>query len=184
MALHEVLCALLLEGPSHGYQLQATLQAELGPLWETRQSQLYLTVGRMQRDGLIVVRRQRQESLPDRQLLKLTDRGSKLAETWLSSTTAGDDLVIRLAVARLVVADRFEEIAAAAMEERQSALRELRALRREVGDGFQAEAVDHEVRLVEAELRWVSAVRDSTASIVSRARGGRRRRVTEDVRLA
>ncbi len=44
MALREVLCSLLLDGPAHGYQLQVTLEAELGPLWVTRASQVYLTL--------------------------------------------------------------------------------------------------------------------------------------------
>src|SRR6266508_3301151 len=75
MGLQGVLAGLLLDSPAHGYQLQATLAAELGPLWVTRASQVYLTLGRMQRDGLVTARRVRQSTRPDRQLLELTARG-------------------------------------------------------------------------------------------------------------
>src|SRR5205807_503209 len=98
MALLGPLLALLRPAPAHGYQLQATLEAELGPLWETRPSQVYLTLGRMERDGLVVATRQRQDKLPDRQLMGLTARGRAAADRWLLDSEPRDDLVVRLAV--------------------------------------------------------------------------------------
>src|SRR6266487_1236391 len=92
MALREVLCSLLLEGPAHGYQLQVTLEAELGPLWVTRASQVYLTLGRMQRDGLVVSRRVRQANRPDRQLLRLTARGRAVATDWLFAPGPAEEI--------------------------------------------------------------------------------------------
>lgn len=184
MALHEVLCALLLRGPSHGYELQATLGAELGQLWETRASHLYLTLGRMQRDGLVVTSRQRQDNLPDRQLVRLTAAGRRSAEGWLAASSGGQDLVVRLAVARLVVPDHVERMAGVAAEDRRRALQRLRSMRRSVSEGFQPEALEFEIRRVEGELRWASMVRDTAGAIASRADAPRRRRGTEDSRLA
>src|SRR6266508_604763 len=109
VGLREVLAGLLLEGPAHGYRLHATLEAELGPLWQTRASQVYLTLGRMERDGLASSRRVRQATRPDRQLLELTERGRALAERWLSGPGAPDEAVVRLAALR----DRAAEVAVA-----------------------------------------------------------------------
>src|SRR6266705_2503941 len=110
MALREVLCSLLLGGPAHGYQLQARLEAELGPLWVTRASQVYLTLGRMERDGLASSRRVRQATRPDRQLFELTERGRAVARRWLDGPGSPDEAVVRLAVGRLVDPGRFRAL--------------------------------------------------------------------------
>jgi DNA-binding PadR family transcriptional regulator len=175
MALREVLCSLLLDGPAHGYQLQVTLEAELGPLWVTRASQVYLTLGRMERDGLVVRRRVRQATRPDRQLLRLTARGRAVATDWLFAPGPAEEIVVRLALGRLVLSDRFAELVALILEERTRALRALRALRDEVGGGFQREAVEAELHRVHGELRWLVGVRDRSGQVVAVPRGARPR---------
>jgi DNA-binding PadR family transcriptional regulator len=183
MALLGPLLALLRPAPAHGYQLQATLEAELGPLWETRPSQVYLTLGRMERDGLVVATRQRQDKLPDRQLMGLTARGRAAADRWLLDGEPRDDLVVRLAVARVAAPDLLAAIARATLYSRQAALRRLRSLRRELVDGFQPEALDAEIKRVEAEVRWASGVLDNADAVICRPPAQRRRRPVE-VRLA
>src|SRR6266540_3690324 len=158
MGLQGVLAGLLLDSPAHGYQLQATLAAELGPLWVTRASQVYLTLGRMQRDGLVTARRVRQSTRPDRQLLELTARGRAAALEWLERPGPADEVVVRLAVARLALPNRFRDLAETVLAERSAALRSLRELRDEVdGGGFQREAVQAEIFRTQAEVRWLAA---------------------------
>lgn len=175
------LAALLLVGPSYGYQLQATLEAELGPMWETRASHLYLTLGRMQRDRLVTAARVRQGSRPDRTLLRLTASGRAQAESWLQSHS---DLVVRLAVARIAAPERFEDLVEAAVEDASAMLARLRSLRRSLGDGFQAEAVDAEIARVQAELRWAASVRDRSAELIARPRATLRRGVIRETHSA
>ena len=174
MGLQGVLAGLLLDGPAHGYQLQATLAAELGPLWVTRASQVYLTLGRMQRDGLVTARRVRQSARPDRQLLELTAHGRAAALEWLERPGPAGEVVVRLAVARLVLADRFRDLAETVLAERSAALRGLRELRDEVdGGGFQREAVEAEIFRVQAEVRWLAGVRDRGEELAAAPRGRR-----------
>jgi DNA-binding PadR family transcriptional regulator len=175
MPLREVLCGLLLGGRAHGYQLQGTLEAELGPLWVTRASQVYLTLGRMQRDGLVVSRRVRQSTRPDRQLLRLTERGHAVAIDWLFAPGPAEEIVVRLALARLALPDRFAELAVLILEERTRALRALRTLRDEVENGFQREAVQAELHRVQGELRWLASVRDRSEQLVAMPSGTRPR---------
>ena len=174
MSLQGALAALLLSGPAHGYQLQATLEAELGPLWETRASQLYLTLARMQRDGLVTSVRVRQGSRPDRQLLRLTLAGQAAAERWLTEPGAPGEIVVRLAVARIVVPERFDELATAIVDERSAVLAQLRSLRPRLTGGFQPEAIDAEIARVQSEVRWAAAVRDRAAEVTGRPRAARR----------
>jgi DNA-binding PadR family transcriptional regulator len=173
LGLQGALAAVLLEGPAHGYQLHATLEAELGPLWITRSSQVYLTLGRMVRDGLITIRCVRQATRPDRQQLALTSRGREVAHKWLFDPGPSQEIVVRLAVARLVIPDRFEELATTIAEERAATLRRLRVLRAEADQGFQAEAVDVDVLRLQGELRWIARLRERQAEILARPRASR-----------
>jgi DNA-binding PadR family transcriptional regulator len=170
LSLQGALAALLLREAAHGYHLQSTLEAELGPLWVTKPGQVYLTLGRMVRDGLLKSRRIRQEAYPDRQLLALTNRGETAANRWLFQRGPSEEIVVRLAVARLVVPDRFEEVAESIAADQTAALRELRTLRREEerDQGFQPEALDAEILRIRAQLRWVSDVRERQTEIVRR----------------
>jgi DNA-binding PadR family transcriptional regulator len=171
MGIQGILAGLLVGGPAHGYQLKATLEEELGPLWVTSASQVYLTLGRMQRDGVVSSRRVRQERRPDRQLLALTASGRALAAEWLFESDDPDESVVRLAVARLVVPDRFAELTEIIAEQRSTALTELRSLRRDATQGFQREAIDAEIQRVQADLRWTAAVRDHAEAILKRPPG-------------
>lgn len=131
MNLPGALAALLLGGPSHGYELFTTLESELGPLWVTRASQIYLTLGRMERDGLVRSRRIRQASRPDRRLLTLTRSGQELAERWLWTQGSGEEIVVRLMVARLVIPDRLPALAEAIERELMAVLHQLRTAKAE-----------------------------------------------------
>jgi DNA-binding PadR family transcriptional regulator len=169
------LAALLLDGPSYGYRLKVTLEAELGPLWAARPSQLYLALARMTRDGLVVSRRVRQATRPDRQLLELTKPGRQVAERWLFDQGPSEEVVLRLAIGRLVVPERFDELVTTVVAERSASLRQLRSLRAEAEDGFQPEALAAEMARVQAELRWADGLRDRSRELVRRPRAGRQR---------
>jgi DNA-binding PadR family transcriptional regulator len=173
MSIQGILASLLLDGPAHGYQLKASLEDELGPLWVTSASQVYLTLGRMQRDGVVSARRVRQERRPDRQLLALTAPGRALALEWLFESDDPDEGVVRLALARLVAPGRFAELIDIIAEQRSTALAELRSLRRDATQGFQREAIDAEIQRVQADLRWTAAVRERAEQIVQRPRAER-----------
>jgi DNA-binding PadR family transcriptional regulator len=174
MALQEAMAALLLAGPSHGYQLMATLEAELGPLWETRASRVYLTLSRMEREGLVTSTRVPQDNRPDRRLLQLTPKGRSVGERWLDGQGSTEDAVIRLAVARSAMPTKFGALAAALVSDRTARLQRLRGLRRHASEGFQPEALEAEIFRAQADLRWLGQVRDRQLEIVARRRATRR----------
>src|ERR1700693_17055 len=117
MGLQEALAGLLSAGPAHGYQLFSMLEGELGPAWETRQSHLYLTLARMERDGLVSGRRIRQRALPERQVFELTSKGRALADRWLTSAEPQSEMVVKLAIARVARPELFADLAAAISDE-------------------------------------------------------------------
>ena len=53
MAVREGLLALLEERPSHGYQLKTGFEAATGGVWPLNVGQVYQTLERLERDGLV-----------------------------------------------------------------------------------------------------------------------------------
>jgi DNA-binding PadR family transcriptional regulator len=184
MSLQGALCALLLRGPAHGYELLATLEGELGVLWETRASQLYLTLGRMERDGLVTSTAVAQSRRPTRQILELTRRGVSEAKEWLNDSPASGDLVVLMAVARLVSPKRFPELVAAASDQRSALLRGLRSMRVDALEGFQPFALDAEITRVQGELRWLHSLQERADEIISRPAVRARTRRANESKLA
>ena len=166
MGLAGALGALLLPDSSYGYRLAATLEAELGPTWTVRPSQVYLTLGRMQRDGWLVMERVTQTRRPDRRLLSLTRTGRLHARSWLEAV-GDDDLVMRIAVARTVVPDAFANLVARAVAARVGRLHALRSVRDGEAGGFRREAVEAEISRVRGELSWLETIERRATEIVA-----------------
>ena len=53
MSVRHGLLALLAEGPSYGYQLRTRLQGRTGGTWPLNIGQVYTTLSRLERDGLV-----------------------------------------------------------------------------------------------------------------------------------
>jgi DNA-binding PadR family transcriptional regulator len=86
--VQEVLLALLAGEAAHGYQLQAQLALALGPLaGALNAGQVYVTLGRLERGGLVAGQRVGQSDRPDRKVYVLTDAGQLRVREWLEDTT-------------------------------------------------------------------------------------------------
>jgi DNA-binding PadR family transcriptional regulator len=86
--VREVLLALLAKEPSHGYQLRVRLQLALGPLAEALNAgQVYVTLNRLERAGLVTAQRVGQTDRPDRKVYELTAAGDERVMEWLADTS-------------------------------------------------------------------------------------------------
>jgi DNA-binding PadR family transcriptional regulator len=86
--VREVLLALLAKEPSHGYQLRARLQLALGPLAEAlNQGQVYVTLTRLEKAGLVASERVGQTDRPDRKVYELSRAGRERVMEWLADTS-------------------------------------------------------------------------------------------------
>src|SRR5262245_26816872 len=86
--VQEVLLALLAKDPSHGYQLRARLRLALGPLAEAMNAgQVYVTLNRLEKAGLVTSERVGQIDRPDRKVYQLTAAGHARVEEGLEDTS-------------------------------------------------------------------------------------------------
>jgi len=86
--VQEVLLALLAREPSYGYQLRAQLRLALGPLAESLNAgHVYVTLGRLEKSGLLRSERVEQSERPDRRAYVLTDAGRARVDGWLADTS-------------------------------------------------------------------------------------------------
>jgi DNA-binding PadR family transcriptional regulator len=86
--VREVLLALLAQEASHGYELRARLQLALGPLAEALNAgQVYVTLGRLERSGLVHSERVGQTDRPDRKVYELTTAGRGRVREWFDDTS-------------------------------------------------------------------------------------------------
>lgn len=82
MGLKEGLLCLLVKGDAHGYQLKADLESTTGDTWQVNIGQVYTTLQRLERDGLV----ESTESNGDgRVVYTLTDLGREGVTEWLSA---------------------------------------------------------------------------------------------------
>jgi DNA-binding PadR family transcriptional regulator len=86
--VQEVLLALLASQASHGYQLKARLALALGPLaGALNDGQVYVTLTRLEKAGLVASHRVGQADRPDRKVYALTEAGRERLGTWLHDTS-------------------------------------------------------------------------------------------------
>ncbi len=86
--LKYALLALLAEEPRHGYELKAVFERMLGQTWQVNIGQVYSTLARLARDGLVSCQEVLQDLLPNRKVCRLTGQGRAALAKWLSWPSA------------------------------------------------------------------------------------------------
>ena len=85
MSIRQSLLALLAEGECHGYQLRQEFELRTGGTWPLNIGQVYTTLSRLQRDGLVVeAGRQRDGSV----VYRLTGAGRAEVDDWWRASVA------------------------------------------------------------------------------------------------
>jgi DNA-binding PadR family transcriptional regulator len=159
--------ALLAGGPAHGYDLKRAYDLRFGAIWGPLNiGQVYTTMARLERDGLVAHETVAQDDRPDKKVYDITQVGRKALSAWLASVedapAVKSDLVLKLVAARLTGTDPGPIIAQQRQRYLQS-LRDLDALLPAPTDATAAGAADpvHELLLegaalhLDAELRWL-----------------------------
>ena len=102
MSVRHALLALLSEGPKYGLQLREEFEARTGEVWPLNVGQVYTTLQRLERDGLVDSDDAGDEG-PQRRF-RITEPGAEELDGWLRTppdlgSPPRDELVIKVLVA-------------------------------------------------------------------------------------
>ena len=158
MSVRHSLLALLERGPMHGYGLKSEFEAATGQMWPLNDGQVYTTLTRLERDGLV----EADEEADGQRAFRLTRAGRDELRSWFSEA-ARRDLVPRQELAiKLIFAVRSPSADVHQVIQRQRAatvqsLQELTRLKGK-GDGDDLAwtlTLDGLLFQGEAEVRWL-----------------------------
>lgn len=98
------LLALLARGPAHGYELKQDLEQLLGAAYpQPNIGQIYVTLGRLEKSGLIEGEEVEQASRPNKKIYRLTAAGQEALHAWYEETSdeprVRDEFFMKLALA-------------------------------------------------------------------------------------
>jgi DNA-binding PadR family transcriptional regulator len=180
MATSEVVLALLRLGPAHGYDVKQDHDAWFPDSRPLAFGQVYATLGRLERDGLVEVVETRTDGGPEKIVYALTDAGEQHLAGWLAEpsdvSATGADEIVRKAVAALRTGGDPAHFLAA---QRAAHLRRMHELSQDPGGDDAARlARDHLIAHLDADLRWLDLAAARVAASDPAATRSRRASVT------
>ncbi|MGI8415768.1 MAG: PadR family transcriptional regulator [Nakamurella sp.] len=178
MSIRNSLLALLSDGDAYGYQLRARFESATGSVWSLNIGQVYTTLSRLERDGLVEGNGAGGDG---RISYRLTDIGRIELSAWWDSPVAHpdrprDELAIKMALA---VTTPGVDVAAIVQTQRRETIRHLQDLTRlkrqtDADDVSWRLVVESMIFAAEAEVRWLD---HCEAAVL---RGARKRNVNLD----
>jgi DNA-binding PadR family transcriptional regulator len=160
MSVRHALLAMLAEGPKIGLRLREEFEERTGDVWPLNVGQVYTTLGRLERDGLVEAR-STDEDGPQKGY-RITAAGRSEVDAWLHTAPAAipprDELVIKVLVAVGVPGVDMP----AMLQSHRRALVELMqtytSLKQDAaGDVRVALVVDAELYRLDALIRWLDS---------------------------
>ena len=171
MSVPLTLLGLLERRPSHGYDLKRDYDAFFGRGKPLPFGQVYSTLGRLARDGKVVIGEVGPGEGPDRKRYVITDVGATEVDTWLTEPVDPEPHLQTVLFAKVVLALMLGRSAENYLDTQRAAhlqrMRELTELKRD-SDPLGVLLADHALYRLEADLRWI----DHTAArldLLSRA---------------
>jgi len=184
MSIRRGLLALLAQEPMYGAQLRSEFESRTGGTWPLNVGQVYTTLARLERDGLVEAAGGADDE--GRINYRLTDQGRAEVQRWWKAPvdrgdTPRDELVIKLALAVTVPGVDVQRIV---QTQRTATLRHLqdltklkRATSGEAGGRGPDQrnelawllVLDNLVYAAEAEIRWLDHVESRLARVATRA---------------
>jgi DNA-binding PadR family transcriptional regulator len=162
MSVRHALLALLSEGPKYGLQLREEFEARTGEVWPLNVGQVYTTLQRLERDGLV-------ESDDDaepgpQKSFRITAAGAEELAGWLRTppdpgSPPRDELVIKVLIAVRLPGVDVHEVIQAHRRYVVELMQQWTRLKEEAGDSDLGLllAVDAELFRLDSVVRWLDS---------------------------
>jgi DNA-binding PadR family transcriptional regulator len=177
MSIRHGLLALLQQQPMYGYQLRAEFESRTGSTWPLNVGQVYTTLARLERDGLVTADG---EDAEGHTYYRLTDAGRAESVAWWETpvrreSRPRDELTIKLALAITVPG---VDVTAVVQSQRSDTMRAMQDYTRVKAKAAESDlafllVLDSMIFQAEAEIRWLDHCEGRLARAGSRAAGER-----------
>jgi DNA-binding PadR family transcriptional regulator len=162
MSVRHALLALLSEGPKYGLQLQQEFEQRTGEVWPLNVGQVYSTLQRLERDGLI--ESDGEGEVGPKKSFRLTATGGGELDAWLRtppdlSSPPRDELVIKVLVASRVPGVDVHDVIQTHRRHVVELMQEWTRVKRDgcPGEVSLALVVDAELFRLDSVARWLDA---------------------------
>jgi DNA-binding PadR family transcriptional regulator len=174
MSVRHALLALLSEGPKYGLQLREEFEARTGEVWPLNVGQVYTTLQRLERDGL--VQSEGADEGPQK-AFQITGAGTAELASWLRtppdlSSPPRDELVMKILVAIRLPGTDVHAVIQSHRRYLVQLMQQWRRIRESDADGdlSLALAIDAELFRLDSVVRWLDATepRVKSAAAITR----------------
>ncbi|BCK68867.1 PadR family transcriptional regulator [Streptomyces libani subsp. rufus] len=158
MSIGHTLLGLLESGPRHGYDLKRTFDEHFGQDRPLHYGQVYSTMSRLLKNGLVEVDAVEAGAGPERKRYAITDAGVTDVAQWLARPEKPEPYLQSTLYTKIVLALMTGRNAAELLDsQRAEHLRLMRGLteRKRTGDLADQLICDHALFHLEADLRWL-----------------------------
>ncbi|MEE4421670.1 PadR family transcriptional regulator [Streptomyces bugieae] len=158
MSIGHTLLGLLESGPRHGYDLKRAFDAHFGQDRPLHYGQVYSTMSRLLKNGLVEVDAVEPGAGPERKRYAITNAGVTDVAQWLARPEKPEPYLQSTLYTKIVLALLTDRDAAELLDtQRAEHLRLMRGLteRKRTGDLADQLICDHALFHLEADLRWL-----------------------------
>jgi DNA-binding PadR family transcriptional regulator len=158
--LKHALLSLLAQQSRHGYELKNHFEEALGGTWQVNFGQIYTTLGRLERDGLVQCETIPQADRPDKKVYSITAAGQAELEKWFATPVENvhrlrDEFFIKLVFYHLA---GYGDVPTLIQEQRRlymSRMRDLADFQASVDEPYVTLLVEGAMLHLEADLAWL-----------------------------
>lgn len=170
MSIRQGILAMLADGPRHGYQLRVDFEERTGSTWPLNIGQVYTTLSRLERDGLVVALDGADDDT--HKPYALTELGRAELAAWFATPVhredrPRDELAIKLAMAAEMPGTDLHAVVQTQRTDTMRALQDYTRLRRataaETDELSWPIVLDSLIFATEAEVRWLDATEERLA---------------------
>ena len=114
MAVKHIFLALLSKKPMHGYDIKNAFEELLSGQWSLNFGQVYTTLTRLERDGLVKIEEIKSEDKTEKKIYRLTENGQEQLDQWLKQeaewSVFQDEISFQISAYELIDRDKASEL--------------------------------------------------------------------------